>query len=281
MNRDRLTQILFLVAGTCLTAMGTVIFFTPNRIVCGGISGVSTILFYVCQLPIGISYAVLNATLLLIGFRVLGREFIVKTVIGTGLMSLFMELLAFVPQMTEDGMLAAVFGGIFYGVGLGLTFISRGSTGGTDILGRLIQAKFPRFKIGALLAAIDVVIILSSAIVFRDMDLVLYGVIGVIVQSFAIDALIDRFNIAHMVYVVTDRGEYVREFMRAKYDRGVTELEAYGYANEEGSRQLLVCAMNAREAASFKEELAGVDPDAFVMFTEAKSVLGKGFKYYK
>lgn len=281
MKRERVMQFILLLAGTALTSMGTVLFFTPNRIVCGGVSGVTTILYHLSRIPIGLSYAAINAALLLIGIRVLGREFILKTLLGTGLMTLFMELFAVLPPLTTDRLLGTIFGGIFYGVGLGLTFISRGSTGGTDILGRLIQAKFPRFRIGRLLATIDVIIILSSAVVFRDMDLVLCGVLGVVIQSFAIDALIDHFNVAHMVYVVTDNGEYVREYMRARYDRGVTELEAYGYANEEKTKCLLVCVMNAAEAAEFKEVLNEVDPEAFVMFTEAKSILGKGFKYYK
>ncbi len=281
MKKETWKQGLLLTAGAALLALGTVVFFSPNRIVGGGISGISTILYHLAGVPFGLSYALINITLLLIGIRVLGKEFIVKTVFGTVLMSLFLELFSFLPPATKDPMLATLFGGILYGVGLGLTFVSKGSTGGTDILGRLVQHRFPAFSIGKLLSAIDALVILSSLIFFHEIDLVLLGVIAVVIQSVTIDAIINRLNVAHMVFVVTDQGEAVREYVRTKYDRGVTELEAYGYANEEKNKQLLVCVMNTREAAAFKEELEAVDRDAFVMFSEAQSILGKGFKYYK
>ncbi len=280
-TRERAVQLLQLMLGCALTAMGTVVFLTPNKIVCGGISGISTILLYVAQIPIGISYAAMNILLLLLGIRVLGKEFIVKTVIGTVMMSVFMELLSFVPVLTTDAMLASVCGGILYGVGLGLTFIAKGSTGGIDIIGRLIQHKFPKLSIGKLLALLDGVIIVLSLVVFRNIALVLFGIIGVFVQSVAVDALIGKFNVAQLAMIVTDKGEHVREHIRKKYDRGVTELEAYGYANEERDKQLLVCVLNAREAADLKEELNEIDGDSFVMFTEAKTIIGKGFRYYK
>ncbi len=281
MKKERLKQLLLMTVGTALIALGAVQLFVPNQIVSGGLSGISTILFHIASVPVSLSYAVMNVVLLLIGIKVLGKEFIIKTLLGTALMTMFMELFSLLPPLTEDAMLAAIFGGICYGVGLGLTFVSNGSTGGTDILGRLIQRRFPGFKIGTLLAAIDGVIILTSALIFKETDLILCGIIGLVLQSITLDALIDRLNVAHMVFVVTDHGEYVREYMRKKYDRGVTELEAYGYANEERTKCLLVCVMNTREAAEFKEVLTEVDSEAFVMFTEAKSILGKGFRYYK
>lgn len=281
LQKERLKNLFLLIAGSALTALATVVCFTPNRIVCGGVSGISTILFHAFHLPIGFTYAAINLLLLLAGIKILGKEFILKTLLGTALVSVFMELLVFLPPLTADHMLAALFGGVFYGVGMGLTFIAKGSTGGTDILGRLIQHFIPSLSIGKLLAVIDASIILASIIAFRELDLVLFGIVGIVLQSIAVDSLIDRFNAAHMVFIVTDRAAEVREYLRTKYDRGVTELEAYGYANEEKSKQLLVCVLNAREAANFKEHLQQVDSEAFVMFSEAKSILGKGFRYYQ
>ncbi len=281
LSKERIRNIFLLLTGSALTALATVACFTPNRIVCGGVSGISTILFHAFHLPIGLTYAAINLVLLLIGVKILGKEFILKTLLGTALMSVFMELFAFLPPITEDNMLAALFGGVFYGVGMALTFIAKGSTGGTDILGRIIQHFLPALSIGKLLAGIDAVIILTSVIAFREIDLVLFGIVGLVLQSITVDALIDRLNAAHMVFIVTDRAEKVREYLRRKYDRGVTELEAYGYANEEKSKQLLVCVLNAGESANFKEQLQHVDSEAFVMFSEAKSILGKGFRYYR
>ncbi len=279
--RERAKALLQQLLGCALTAMGTVVFFTPNKIVSGGISGISTILLYVAQIPIGISYAIMNILLLLLGIKKLGKEFIIKTVLGTVLMSAFMELFTFMPVLTTDTMLASVCGGILYGIGLGLTFIAKGSTGGIDIVGRLIQYKYPKLSIGRLLAVLDGAIIALSVVVFRDSALALFGIVGVFVQSVAVDSLIGMFNVAQLAMIVTDKGEYVREHIRKKYDRGVTELDAHGYANEEKDKQLLVCVLNSREAADLKEELNEIDMDSFVMFAEAKTIIGKGFKYYK
>ncbi len=278
--RHELPGIILVVIGAFLTAAATVVFFTPNKIVCGGVSGISTILYHLFSLPMGVSYAVINIALLLVGFRFLGREFVIKTVIGSLLLSGFMEILVRLPVLTYDPMLATVFGGILYGVGLGLIFVARASTGGTDILGRILQRISPNIPIGTSLAIIDGLVIAVSFIVFKDANLILFGIIGVFLQSITIDFLIKKCNTADMILVVTDREEEVKEYVRNTYDRGVTEVEAYGYANEEKTKKLLICLMKSKETAAFRAGIEAVDPDAFIMFSEAKTVLGKGFRYY-
>ncbi len=281
LNKNVLKNYLLMIIGTFLTACATMFFFNPNKIVCGGISGVSTILYYIVSLPVGWSYAIINLLLLAIGIKVLGKEFIIKTVIGTVLMSLFMELLSFVPIITSDRMLSSIFGGILYGVGLGLTFIAKASTGGTDIIGRLIQYKFKNVSIGKLLAILDGIIILASAIVFREINLILFGIIGVFVQSITIDYLIGLFNSNDMVLIITSKEKIIRDYISENYNRGLTVIDAYGYANKEADRAVIVCVMKSKQSSDFREKINSIDAGAFVIFTEAKSILGKGFKYYK
>ncbi len=281
LNKNVLKNSLLMIIGAFLTACATMFFFNPNKIVCGGISGVSTILYYIISLPVGWSYAIINLLLLVIGIKVLGKEFIIKTVIGTVLMSLFMELLSFVPIITSDRMLSSIFGGILYGVGLGLTFIAKASTGGTDIIGRLIQYKFKNVSIGKLLAVLDGIIILASAIVFREINLILFGIIGVFVQSITIDYLIGLFNSNDMVLIITSKEKAVRDYISENYNRGLTVIDGYGYAYEEADRAVIVCVMKSKQSSDLREKINSIDEGAFVIFTEAKSISGKGFKYYK
>ncbi len=271
---------LMMIAGTFLTAAGTSLFFTPAKIVCGGVSGISTILFHFGGIPIGLSYWGINAVLLLLGIRVLGREFIVKTILGTTLMSLFMDALTYVTIMPESAELASIFGGLFYGVGLGLTFLAGASTGGTDILGRLLQHFFPSMKIGTILMVIDAVIIAISYAVFTQIDLVLLGILGVFIQTIAIDSLIARMNVSDTAFIVTENGPQIAQMLLHEFERGVTVMEGTG-AYTQRHKQVLMCVMNKQESAALQDRVKQMDENAFVIFSESKSVLGNGFHIYR
>ncbi len=269
-----------MLAGTFLTAAGISLFFTPNKIVSGGVSGISTILFYVADIPVDLSFAIINGLLLLAGIRILGREFILKTILGAGSMTVFINILSKIPPVTDDTMLAALFGGILYGVGLGITFISGASTGGTDILGRMIQWKFPTMGIGKLLLFIDGVVIGVSTLVFRQVDLVLLGIIGLFIQTVTIDALIARMNVSEMAVVVTEQGNTIAKTIVGESPRGVTLINGTG-AYTDRDKQVLLCAMKSSETAQFQKRINEIDPNTFVIFLESKFILGNGFRFYK
>lgn len=281
MKKEQIVQAWLLVLGALCIAFAVSVFFTPNKIIGGGVSGISTVLYYAIKCPVGLSYALINIILLIIGLKFLGKEFVIKSIISAVLVSLSMEIFMCFPVLTYDRMIATLFGGTICGVGAGLTFVAKGSTGGTDILGKVIQSIFPNMPIGKLVLVIDGIVILSSAVVFKDNDLVLLGIVAVAAQAIATDALIAKFNAANIVYVITDDSENVRKYMRDKLDRGVTELKAYGYAGTEKNKQFMICVMNSKEAADVKEELHKIDKESFVVFSEAKSIIGKGFRYYK
>ncbi len=279
-TKKHFTDFLMMLVGTFLTAAGTSIFFAPNKIVCGGISGISTVLYYLTSIPIGTSYAIMNGILLLAGIKVLGKDFIIKTLIGTGTMSVFMDLLAYVPPITDNGILAALFGGILYGVGLGITFIAGASTGGTDILGRMVQFQFPSMGIGKLLMVIDGIIIAASIMVFKQADLVLLGIVGIFIQTIAIDTLINRMNVSELAFIITENGPDVSKMLIHDFERGVTVLNGKG-AYTDRDKQVLLCAMKASETAVLQERIKEVDPEAFVIFSESKMIVGNGFQFYK
>ena len=273
-------QFILMVIGTFLTATATSVLFAPNKIVCGGVSGISTVLYHTLSIPLGLSYAVINIVLLLLGFKVLGKDFTVKTLIGTGMLSVFIEIMSHVPVVTNNVILAALFGGILYGSGLGITFISGATTGGTDILGRLLQYKYPSMPIGKLLLFIDGVVIGVSLIVFRQVDLALLGIIGLFVQTLAIDALIKKMNISKLAFVITEHGMEIAKRLVNDSSRGITIINVLGaYTMKE--KQLLLCAMKESEITVFQSRILAVDPNAFVIFSESQFIVGNGFMVYR
>ena len=160
-----LKSLCFTVGGTALTGFAISVFLTPNKIVCGGVSGISTILYQTVNFAPGLTFAVVNIALLLFGIKVLGKEFTVKTLFGSGLLSLFVQLFSYLPPITDNVFLSAFFGGTLYGLGIGIAFIAGASTGGTDILSRIIQHYLPQFPIGKLLLVVDGLVITASLIV--------------------------------------------------------------------------------------------------------------------
>lgn len=269
-----------IVLGVVITAAAISLFYLPNKIVSGGVSGMSTILYHVFSVPAGLSYAIINVALLLLALKVLGWCFVSKTVLGAALISLFVQLFSYLPPATDDVFLATVFGSLLYGVGIGITLVEGASTGGTDILGRLIQHRFPHIAIGRLLLLVDAVVILTSLAVFREINLTLYGVIALAVSTLTIDLLIKKLNISKLAFVITDKGEEIAHLLVSTSPRGVTVFKATGaYTGNE--REMLMCALKEKEIPAFQKKVTESDPHAFIIFSESQQIVGNGFIVYR
>lgn len=283
-NGFRLTKsvkdIFFTVLGIIITSAAISLFLTPNKIVGGGMSGVSTILYHTFNFPPGVTFGALNIILLLIGLKVLGWEFTVKTLFGAGLLSLMVQLFSYLPPVTTDVLLATLFGGVLYGVGIGLALISGASTGGTDILGRLVQYKFPQMPIGRLLMIIDGIVIVAALIVFREVNLTLFGILSLFVSTYAIDWLVAQLNLSTIAFIISDKGDELAGFLVGSSHRGVTVIDAVGaYTNE--NKKMLFCALKEHETIDFKKKIEEIDPQAFTVFSESQKILGNGFYIYR
>ncbi len=273
-------SVLFTILGTMLTGFGVGSFLTPNQIVSGGISGLSTILYHTLHFEPGISFWILNVLLLLIGFHLLGKAFILKTLMGSTMLSLFVQLFTACPIYTENLMLSVIFGGALYGLGIGLSFASGASTGGTDIIGRMIQIRFPHIPIGKLLLLVDGLIIGASSIVFGNVELVLFGVITLLVSTFTIDVVIGYFNSSCIAYVITDRGAEIATKLVSTSPRGVTLIDVHGvYSNTD--KKMLFCALKERETEEFQKKILQIDEGAFIVFAKSHRIKGNGFHLYK
>lgn len=275
----KLKSFLFIILGTMTTGFAISVFLTPNKIVGGGVSGISTILFHTMHIPTGLSFIILNLVLLLLGIKILGKEFVVKTLIGTSLLSLFIEIFANIPFYTENTMLATLFGGGLYGIGIGISFVAKASTGGTDILGRIMQKAFPTMPIGKLLLVIDGIIIFVSFIIFGQIELTLFGVLSLLISSYTIDFVIARFNISRIAFVITEKGDKISEFLVSTSPRGVTIIDVVGAYTME-KKKMLFCALKEVESFDFQRKILEIDNEAFIVFSESQRIKGNGFYLY-
>ena len=273
-------SIFMTILGTMIIGFGIGSFLTPNKIVGGGASGIGTILYHTFGIEVGVTLFVFNLVFLIIGLRVLGKDFIVNTLFGSLLLSVFVELFSLMPIYTENLMLASIFGGILFGTGIGLSFAAGASTGGTDILGRIIQAKFSYLPIGKILLFIDGIIILTSLIVFKNIELTLYGIITLFLSSYSVDFVISKLNISRIIFVITDKGDEISKKLVSTSPRGVTLIDVKGvYTNSE--KQMLFCALKESEAEDFQKKVLEIDNTAFIVFAESQKINGKGFYLYK
>lgn len=273
-------SIIMTFIGTMITGFAIGVFLTPNKIVGGGASGISTIIFYMFNIQPGVSFFGINIILLTVGFSVLGKKFVFKTLIGSFLVSLFTEIFSFFPIYTENLILSPVFGGALYGLGIGLSFAAGASTGGTDIVGRIIQTKFPHIPIGKLLLFVDGIIIAVSMMIFKDIELVLYGIISLFISSYSIDFVISKLNISRIAFVITDFGEEISNKLVTTSPRGVTQIDVLG-TYENTDKKMLFCALKENEAEAFQNKILEIDKNAFIVFSEAQRIKGNGFYLYK
>lgn len=273
-------SILWTILGTMITGFGIGSFLTPNKIVGGGASGIATILYHTFGIQPGVSSFCINIFLLLIGLKLLGKQFVLKTLFGAFLLSVFTQIFSAFPIQTENLVLSAVFGGVVYGMGIGLSFAASASTGGTDIIGRIIQVKFPHIPIGKLLLAVDGVIIAVSLIIFKNIDLVMLGITALFVSSYSIDFVISKLNISRIAFVITDCGEEISKKLVSTSPRGVTLIDALGvYTNT--PKKLLFCALKESESEVFQKKILEIDKNAFIVFSESQRIKGNGFYLYK
>lgn len=276
----RYKSIIITILGTMITGFSIGVFLTPNKIVGGGASGIATLIYHIFNIRVGVSFFIINIILLLLGLKVLGKSFILKTLLGTCLLSLFTELFSFIQICPENLMNATIFGGVLYGFGIGLSFAAGASTGGTDIIGRIIQSKFSHIPIGKLLLLADGVIIGISLIIFKDVDLVMYGVIALFISSYSIDFIISKLNVSRIMYIITDNGDEISRRLISSSPRGVTQIDVVG-TYENTSRKMLFCVLKESEVEKFQSIILELDPRAFIVFSEAQRIKGNGFYLYK
>ncbi|MGJ7911143.1 YitT family protein [Neobacillus sp. LXY-1] len=266
---------ILVLIGSAIIAFAFNVFLLPNQIASGGVSGISTILKTVVGWePAYVQWA-LNIPLFISGVVLLGKHFGAKTLVGTIFLPFVVIVTKNVEPWTHDALLGALFGGVGVGLGLGIVFRGKASTGGTDLAAQIIN-KYTGFTLGRCVVLIDGLIVLTAAIVF-DIEKALYALIALYVTSKTIDLIQVGFGRSKMAMIITNNQEEVRQGILNKIDRGVTKLSAYGGFTEH-ERPVLMCVVDQSEFTKLKQLVKTLDPAAFVVVMDAAEVLGEGFK---
>lgn len=270
-----LKDYLFVLIGSAIVAISFNVFLLPNEVASGGVSGISTILKGLFDWKPAFVQWTFNIPLFIAGVLLLGKNFGVKTAVGT----IFLPFVVFLTESWEpwtmNPLLGALFGGIMVGLGLGIVFRAKASTGGTDLAAQIIT-KYTGLTLGTSVALIDGFIVLAAAFVF-DIESGLYALVGLFVTTKSIDLVQVGFGRSKLVYIITTKQVEVRDAIYEEIDRGVTKLHATGgYTDTE--KPLLMVVVHQTEFTLLKEVVKMVDPSAFVIVSDASEVLGEGFK---
>jgi uncharacterized membrane-anchored protein YitT (DUF2179 family) len=265
-----------ILVGSVILAVGMNMFMIPNMLAPGGVSGLAVVLYHLFRLPVGLTIILLNVPLFIAGYLVLGPRVVVQSLLGTILFSIAIEVTTpFLPQATDDLLLASVYGGLIMGIGVGLVFRYRGSTGGTGLLS-LILAKAKGISPGQAMLWGDLVVLAAAVFVFGS-EAAMYAALALFVSVKVIDAILEGLGLAKSVIIITDSGEKINERLLYELGRGVTWLEGHGGYTRE-SREVLLCVITRQQTAQLKSIIHEVDPDAFVILGNATEVHGEGFR---
>jgi uncharacterized membrane-anchored protein YitT (DUF2179 family) len=265
----------YLLLGAAIVAFAFNAFLLPNRIASGGVSGISTIFMYVFGFEPALTQWALNIPLFIVGVILLGRQFGIKTLVGTVFLPFFVFLTRNVEPVTNEPLLAALFGGIGVGVGLGLVFRGKASTGGTDLAAQIIH-KYTGLTLGVAVLLLDGLVVTASAIAF-DIEFALYALIGLYVTGKTIDLVQIGLGYAKVAYIISSTPDEIRQAILNDLDRGVTKISATG-GYTESDRPVLMCVLHQTEVIKLKHLVRKIDADAFVIVHQANEVLGEGFQ---
>ncbi|MBR2572205.1 MAG: YitT family protein [Clostridia bacterium] len=266
-----------MIAGLVCCAAGYRMFLVPNDIAAGGFTGAAQLVHAGTGLPVGWVALAMNVPLFAVSLRSMGLRFGLKSLIASILLSLFIDYLP-IPQATDDPLLGALFGGVAAGAGFGLILRAGATTGGSDMLARLIVRRLPVFKIGVVTFLIDAIVITASAFVF-DTARALWALVSAYAMNAVMDTVYEGPNLAKCYYIISESNDVIARRILTEMNRGATELSARGmYSGRE--RPVLLCVVSRLESLKLRQIVAETDPKAFMIATNVHEALGEGFQQH-
>ena len=268
----------FMIAlGCAIFALGFDLFLEPNGLTAGGISGIALIVIHLAPITtVGVATALMNFPLFFFGGKKIGMRFFIGSIIGTVFFSMFIDLFAGLPVPETEPLLAALYGGVICGAGLGIVFVNQASTGGSDIVIRLLKLKYRNLPIGTISLAFDFVVCAATGVVFGDISNMLYSLITVYATSQLIDAMVYKFDFSRVAYIISKEHKRIADSINYDLRRGVTYLYAQGYYSGDDTKVILT-AVKQGQLADLKDLVVRIDPNAFIIVQDAHQVLGDGF----
>ncbi|MSS64790.1 YitT family protein [Velocimicrobium porci] len=283
--RIKANDTIIMILGVLLMGIGINLFFDPANMVTGGVTGIAIIIKGLTKgiirggIPLWFTNLFINVFLFLGSYRILGREFLKKTIFATVMFSVALYIIPEIDMTHGDYLLAAVFGGFFSGIGLGLVFSVSSSTGGTDVLGAIVHRYLRHYTVAQIIMVIDGLVVIGGAIAY-GIEVTLYAVIAVYITSKMMDAILEGLKFAKLAFVISEQYDSIAETIMSEMRRGVTALPARGmYSNAE--KQMLICAVSKKEITTIMDIVSKNDPKAFMIVTDAREVLGEGFIEYR
>ena len=268
---------LMIIVGSALFAAGFQFFLYPNSIIVGGVSGIAMIINLLTKLPVGLLTIVLNIPLFIIAWRYFGTGFIVSSLVGMLLSSVFVDLFALLSiSPTNDMLLACIIGGAVKGLGLGIIYYAGATTGGTDIIAKFIRLRFPYLNFGTVVLITDCFIIVAFAAIFNKVESAMYAVITMFVVSKVVDLVLYGIDNSSVCYIISEKSDQLVTDITDRLHRGVTILEGEG-AYSHKNKQVLLCVVKRTQIADIRKMIKSIDENAFFIITDAKNVFGKGF----
>ena len=278
-GKKLLKKYLIVLLGSVIYAVGFQFFMYPNSIVAGGVVGIAMIINRLTELPVGVLTIVMNVPLFLIAWRHFGLDFLIGSLVGMALSSVFVDLLAMSSfTATLDPLLGSIIGGVIKGFGLGLIYYVGATTGGVDIVAKFLRRRFAQINFGTLVLIMDVAIILSYAIILEKYDSAMYSMIGMFVVSKVIDLVLYGIDNSNICYIISENSqELIQEIISGHVRRGVTILEGEG-AYSHRKKDIIMCVIKRTQIGEIRNLVRSIDENAFFIVVDAKNVFGNGFE---
>ena len=272
-----------ILIGAFIMASGFVLFITPYKIVPGGVYGISIVIHYMLGTPVGLTALCFDIPLTLIGIKILGPRFGMKTVVGFFATAIFMDSITYLygtePLVQDDALLSSIFGGLFIGVGLGLIFKAKATSGGSDIVAMIIS-KYTKWPLGQLMILVDSIIVIVGLIAFKDWRIPLYSLIVIFITGKVVDVILEGMSYDKVLFIISDKSQEIRDKIVTDLNRGGTFVNGMGMFNET-EKTIIFTVVTRREMSMLHEFIHEIDPKAFVTVLDSKEILGNGFKSLK
>lgn len=272
-------KILYIIIGCIICALSYAVFLIPHQIVPGGVTGIAMLLHFLYHTPVGLAAIILNIPLFIIAIRILGVSYGIKSIIAIFITNLLIDFFVYtikIPTPTNNTVLAALYGGLLLGAGLGLVFRGGASTGGTDIVGQILT-RFTNLSVGMWIMIVDFVVITLAGVTTGSFELALLGYLALFLSSKVIDLVLEGMDYARAAFIISTKQDKIIDGIYDKMRRGVTVLDGYSPYTKK-KRPVIMCVITKKETHIFKSLIEDIDDNAFVILTDVFEVLGQGFR---
>jgi len=274
-NKSELKNYLIIMVGITILAIGINVYYSPQHLVTGGISGLAIILDYVFSIPLWLTNVIVNIPLFIVGIKIKGMDFAKKSIFGAAYVSVALWYTSFIPPVQSDLLISSVFGGLFIGTGVGLVLRSSASTGGTDLLAIIIKHYLKKVPINQIMMCIDGMIILVGLFVF-GVEKAMYALISIFIVSKVVNTLVEGVNYSKEVHIISEKSNEIAQELMRHLNRGITSINGKGVYTGK-SKDILYIVCSTEELIELQRIVKEVDKEAFIIINDVREVVGRGF----